>query len=132
MARFKKVASVAQGTGTAANAFMAATFSPVVGDMQDSITAAGATQATATAVNADNVIVTTAAAGTGVILSGPTFSAGDQVMVFNLGANALLVYPPVGGVINALAANAGFSIAAGKSAVFYARTAINFVAAASA
>lgn len=37
-------------------------------------------------------------------------NAGDWVVIFNGGANALAVYPPVGGVINALAANAAYSV----------------------
>lgn len=93
----------------------------ISGDCQDNVTAAGSTQATATPVSGDTVVVTTTAASTGVILSGPSFSSGDDCIVCNLGANALLVYPPLGGQINALAVNAGFSIATGKSAVFVAR-----------
>lgn len=103
----------------------------LVGDLQ-SVAAAGATQATAAQATGDNIIVTSAAAGTGIILAGPAFSAGDSVQVANLGANAVLVYPPSGGVINALAANAGFSVAAGKVAMFIARSAVNFAAGVSA
>jgi hypothetical protein len=103
------------------------------GDVQDSVTATGATQATAAVAFGDSCIVTTAAAGTGVILGGPSFTSGDEVKVTNLGANALLVYPPLGGQINALAINAGFSVAIGKVAEFTARTdASKFVASVSA
>ena len=89
--------------------------SQISGDFQGGLTAAGTTQATALGVYTDNVIVTTCAAGAGVILQGPSFGQGDSVFCQNLGANALLVYPPVGGQINALALNAGFSVPAGKS-----------------
>jgi len=105
---------------------------PLVGDMQDSVTAVGATQATAAQATGDRVIVTSAAAGTGVILAGPAYTAGDDVIVVNLGANDILVYPPTGGVINALAANAGYTVAAGKVGSFIARTAVNFAASVSA
>jgi hypothetical protein len=99
------------------------------GDCQDNVTATGTTQATAAPVYGDTTVVTTTAASTGVILSGPQFTSGDDCIVCNLGANALLVYPPLGGQINALAVNAGFSVGAGKSAVFIARAdATKFVA----
>lgn len=91
----------------------------IVGDVADSLTATGASQATALRLSAANNIVTTVAASTGVQL--PAMSAGDSVEVTNLGANALLVYPLTGGLIQTGAANAGFSVAAGKSAIFTAR-----------
>lgn len=91
----------------------------IVGDVGNSLTAAGSTQGTALDLTAANNVVTTTAASTGVQL--PPTNAGDCVTVANLGANALLVYPIAGGVINALAANAGFSVAAGKVAIFIAR-----------
>jgi hypothetical protein len=47
--------------------------------------------------------------------------------VKNLGANALLVYPATGGAINALAANAGFSIAAAGQGRFLGRNNLNWV-----
>jgi len=97
----------------------------VCGDVQDNVTAAGSTQGTATLVTGAHVIVTTAAASTGVIL--PPAELGAEVTVKNLGANALLVYPATGGAINALAANAGFSIAAGGQGRFLGRNNINWV-----
>lgn len=85
------------------------------------ITAAGTTTADATAIAQGVNVVGTTASGTGVRL--PTMAAGDVIRVFNQGANALLVYPPTGGTINALSANAGFSVGAGKAAMFTAATA---------
>ena len=91
----------------------------ITGDVQTGVTAAGTTQASATPVYGDNVQVTGVAAGAGVILAGPTFGPGDDVFVANnTGTNALTVYPPTGGQINALGVNAGFSIGANKSALF--------------
>ena len=97
----------------------AAAANQIAGDVQTAVSAAGTTQATATAVYGDNVQVTTVGASSGVILSGPTFGPGDDVFIANnTGTNALTVYPPVGGQINALGTNAGFSIGANKSALF--------------
>lgn len=81
------------------------------------LTATGSTQGTAYAVAYDNNCFTTVAAGTGAILPASPIP-GDEVFIANLGANALTVYPGSGDIINALSANAGFSVAAGKSCLF--------------
>jgi hypothetical protein len=82
------------------------------------ISAAGTTQGTATALTKDCNEVTTVSAGQGVKL--PASAAGNNVSVANAQAtNALLVYPATGEAINALATNAGFSLAAGKNAIFF-------------
>lgn len=85
------------------------------------ISAAGTTQATATALSKQVNLITTSTSGAGVILMALVFVAGAcvEILVMNAGANALLVYPPSGSLINALAANAAFSIAAGAAARFY-------------
>ena len=91
----------------------------IAGDAQTAITAAGTTQATAQAVYGDNIQVTVCAAGAGIIFStNSAFAPGDDVFVTNQGLNSLLVYPPLGGQINAGGTNAGFSVAAGKSTFF--------------
>jgi len=97
----------------------------VCGDIQYNVTAAGSTQGTATLVTGSHVIVTTAAASTGVIL--PQAEPGAEVTVKNLGANALNVYPATGGAINALSANAAFSVAAGGQARLLGRNSTNWV-----
>ena len=76
-----------------------------------SITAAGATQGTATALSATALehFVTTVAASTGVRLPTPA-AAGAKYTIYNRGANALNVYPAVGGVIDAGAVNAAVVI----------------------
>jgi hypothetical protein len=43
---------------------------------------------------------------------------GEEYSVANHGANAVLVYPAVGGKIGTLALNAGFSLAAGNGITF--------------
>ena len=88
----------------------------IIGDTATGLVATGATQITALPLPSVSNFIGTAAAATGVILL--VGSAGDAINVYNGGANALLVYPPVGGVINNLAANTAVSVATLKSAVF--------------
>ena len=88
------------------------------GDVQSGFAAAGSTQATATLLNFDCTEVTTVGSGAGVIANSNN-QVGDDYIVCNAQAtNALLVYPEVGSSINALSANTGFSIPAGKNALF--------------
>lgn len=87
------------------------------GRVDSGLTAAGTTQADATISPGDIVWFTTVATGTGFRLRADA-EPGDEIKVYNGGANALLVYPQVGGTINALATNASFSLAAGKMAIF--------------
>lgn len=87
----------------------------IAGDLQTGVTAAGTTQATATVAYGDNIIVTTCPANAGIVLSGPAFGPGDEVMVSNQGANALAVYPPVGGAINGQAANTAVFVNPGQA-----------------
>jgi hypothetical protein len=47
----------------------------------------------------------------------PPQGVGDEQVVWNRGANTLAVYPQVGGAINAGAANAALSLAAGSKAI---------------
>jgi hypothetical protein len=79
------------------------------GTVATGLTATGSTQATALALPADINQFTTVAASTGTIL--PAMNPGDSVNIYNKGANALSVYPPVGGAINAVATNGAYSVA---------------------
>lgn len=92
----------------------------IQGDTVNNLVAAGTTQANALALTAVNNIVVTAAAATGVRLQAG-LGQGDTVVVANLGANALLVYPPTGGSIQAGAANAALSVPTLKTATFGSR-----------
>lgn len=75
-----------------------------------------------------NLIATTSAtASTGVKLPAAV-KPGDTVLVSNGGAQTTLVYPVTGGVINALSANAGFSLATGTKAIFVATSDKNWLA----
>lgn len=102
------------GTGGYSNIAMpgAATIGSASGaqnSVATGLVATGSTQGTALALAADINMLGTVASNTGVIL--PALNPGDVMTVFNGGANACKVYPPVGGQINALAANAAYSLA---------------------
>ena len=90
------------------------------------LSAAGTTQATATAITSQTNEFTTVAASSGAILPSP--EQGEFIFIANAGANAMNVYPATGHSINALAANAAFSLAAGKNCIFWAATASKWYA----
>lgn len=88
----------------------------IVGDTTQSITAAGTTQATAAVLTTDNNSVATVAAGSGVIL--PIGEIAKSVMVYNGGANPLMVYPPINGSINQGSVNTAVTILPGGFVTF--------------
>lgn len=90
------------------------------------LSGAGTNQGTATAITKQTNEFTTVAASTGARLPSP--EQGEFIFVANAGANALAVYPNTGHSINALAANAAFSLAVGKNALFWAATASKWYA----
>jgi hypothetical protein len=78
--------------------------------------ATGSTQTTAVPLVAGtNHQFSTVTSGTGAILP----VGQDVVRVVNLGANALLVYPPVGGTISGGSINAAVSVSAASYATFW-------------
>jgi hypothetical protein len=82
-----------------------------------SVAAAGSTQATATSVTDSFILITNNTAANGIIL--PILTAGPEVWIFpQLVTNAPLVYPPVGGSINAGTVNAGLATPARKATIF--------------
>ena len=91
-----------------------------MGLVKSGLTALGTNQATALALPSDGNIFLTVALGTGAILpaTGVNIQPLDTILVFNHGANALLVYPPVGGTISTLSANTAVSVPAGKFCTF--------------
>lgn len=98
------------------------------GTAADGIVAAGSTQGTATQLSADVNVVTTTPASAGVLLA-MNPAPGDEVVVTNLGANSLSVYPATGGAIQSGATNAAFAVGAGKSCKFIARNgSLNWIA----
>ena len=95
-------------------------FSASTSAVQTGLVAAGTNNTNALALSPDHDIhvIATAAAGTGVILPTPS-GVGDEVVVFNRGASAVLVYPQAGGQINALTVTTGgLSVPAGGRSVF--------------
>jgi len=93
-----------------------------VNSISAAVSAAGTTQGTATGLvsNINNVTVVTAAAA-GVRL--PTAVAGMRILVRNSdSADTLSIYPATGGTINALSANAAFTLAAGSTIELMATT----------
>lgn len=92
-----------------------------VGDFAGTITAAGTTATDATKLTAAINSVSTTAASTGVQL--PVTSPGDWIYVHNSGAQTLSVYGQTGDAIQSGSANAAFSVAANKGALFFRVTA---------
>lgn len=84
------------------------------------VSAAGTTQGTATALTRPITVVSTVSGGSadGVIM--PSATAGMRVIIINTSAATLKVYPASGGTINALSANAAYSMAAGTRLEFIA------------
>lgn len=82
-------------------------------------TATGSSQTTAFQLpNNCDVEFTTVAASTGAML--PVGKLASAVKVWNGGLNALSVYPPVGGKVNAGSLNAAYSLAAGAGIELFA------------
>lgn len=79
----------------------------------------GGGQSGATALAADiNRFTTVGSAADSALL--PAAVPGMEIAVTNAAAsNSMTVYPATGEIINALSANAGFAVAANKTAVFY-------------
>lgn len=104
-------ASLLMGSGLSASAAR-----HVVGTTASGLTATGSVQADALPLVDVNEF-TTVASSTGGILP-PNCNRGDDIFVYNIGAQTLTVYPPVGESINAVAVNGGFSVATAKSCIF--------------
>jgi hypothetical protein len=111
--------SAAKQVATGAWSGTAGASQPKVG-----MTATNTTQATATVLAYEyNEFGTVNASGAARLPTSLEFGGvtpGDDIMLVNLGANALVVFPPVGGKIGTGAVNASVSVPSGKSARFYA------------
>lgn len=92
------------------------TLQTVPATVNDSVTASGTTQATATELESEWNVVTSTPAGSGVMLDG--FNVGVSTTIFNRGGNTLKVYPPFGMKIDSLATNAAYSLTNGKAQIF--------------
>lgn len=101
---FKAGLTVSSGNVTISDSYL-------LQEVAAGVTAAGTTVADATQLAATINAVTTVAASTGVKL--PAAAVGATVVVQNLGANNLEVYPPdASGVLNAASAGEGITLAA--------------------
>jgi hypothetical protein len=80
------------------------------------IAAAGTAQGNATALTTEINMISTVSSGQGVRL--PTAVAGMVIIITNLSANSLLVYPHTGGDINGAAANVAYTQTAGSTLQF--------------
>lgn len=85
----------------------------ITGEVVNNLTATGTNQATALLISSDLCIFSTVDSGTGCRL--PVGAQQDEYAICNDGANALLIYPPLGGTIGGGAVNASISLAAGSS-----------------
>jgi hypothetical protein len=79
------------------------------------LSAAGTTQGTATLLTTSQNIVTTVAAGSGVIIAGMSYPTQSVV---NAGANPLLVYPNSGAQFGTSGTNVAFTISVNGIATF--------------
>lgn len=90
----------------------------ICGDQSSALTAAGTTKATALALSAQSNYLSITSSGKGVSL--PAMNLGDDVDVWNNGANNLLVYTTAGvaDTITNLSANGGYTLSVQKGANF--------------
>lgn len=105
------------GTGVAVFA-NAPVFSGMFRIPYATVAAAGATQATATAITTGATFVNGGAAATGVILpSASTVGSGAICAVYNFNAAAINLYPATGEVLNRASTNVAVSIPSGGATI---------------
>ncbi len=85
----------------------------ITGGVLNTLTATGTTQATAYTVNLGTAFFSTVGASSGAVLTAG--APGDDVWIYNGGANTLTVYPPSGAKINGGSTNAGVSLGTNTS-----------------
>lgn len=105
--------------------FSAISADAIQGNVNLTVSAAGTTQGTATAINTSSVYISTAAASSGVIL--PAVQQGDWIVIYNGGANAVTIYPPLGAKINSLGTNAGALLATNTACIYFCFSATQWV-----
>src|SRR5229473_3556887 len=118
-------------SGELQSQFSAVQAQGIIGSNALTVTAAGATQATATSLAAANNIVTTAGAAAapaaGVILPSGK-QPFDQVNVANTTSVNVAVYPPSGGNLNGAATNAPCVLAPNTIITFFCASNLNWLA----
>lgn len=105
--------------------FSAISADSIQGGVNLTMTAAGTTQGTATAINTSNIYISTAASNSGVIL--PASQQGDWVVIYNGGLNAVTIYPPVGAKINSLSTNGGALLGTNTACIYFCFSATQWV-----
>lgn len=88
-----------------------------------SISAAGSTQGTATALTTDYNVVTTTGSGQGVVLPTAASPFGREITIVNRGANALTVYPDSGAAIDGASTNTGVTVPVNGEISFFSSSA---------
>lgn len=83
---------------------------------------AGGGQGSATDLGAKEVNFVTTVASSGDSVRLPSGVIGQKLVIFNLGANAMDIFPASGGQINALGTNNAYSLASGSSIEVYAQS----------
>ncbi|MCW2286856.1 hypothetical protein M2323_004666 [Rhodoblastus acidophilus] len=106
-----RVATYVSGTVVTTLEDSPATLQRLTSGLVTGLNAAGTNQINAMPILATFNSFSAVNAGAGSVLPG-LVPLGNEVVVKNTGANALLVYPPIGGRINSLALNAALSVAA--------------------
>lgn len=86
--------------------------------VNNNVSAAGATQGTATLIASQINVISTVSSGQGVVM--PTAISGMRLTLINTSANSCSVYPATGGTINSLGTNTAFALAAGARLDFQA------------
>ncbi len=97
----------------------------IQGAANTAVSAAGTTQATATEITSSLSDVTTVGANSGVRLFNASHR--DSMFVYNSGANALAVYPPVGSRIYPAATNAAITLATNTGIMLWKLTSTKWV-----
>ena len=111
-----------------ASGLSALTAFSICGSRALTITAAGATSATATELTcAVNVVTTCTEGASGVIL--PVNDIGDSIAVINATSANLRVYPPSGGSLNGGTADVPFTMGHNSAADFYQTGTANYAVA---
>lgn len=99
----------------------------VVGTVSNTQTASGSSsQANSFAVVNDITIFTTAASNSGARLPS-TAGPGDNFVIANYDSNTMIIYPPVGGILNGGSLNAGVNLTTKKSAECVCIDNLNFI-----
>lgn len=98
----------------------------LIGNLPSAKTGVGTAQATATPITTNFTVLTTSTGQTAFVL--PTVAAGSgPYIVSNANSDTALVFPPSGGTIQGGSANASFSVAQNKTAMFFKTSATAWV-----